>query len=278
MFISGKFLGPYVIIFSVGIFLSSVVIAASEKHATDSELAQCEPEADLYKAQSIKDWEVTVEGWKITKKWRVEEGQQRIAEKIARSSIEEVKGLEGVKHMPTGRAELKNWESHDLPILRCLAKVRLDALSSGNTRAAQSLSRTPQPRDITETGASRAPATSQVSNSSVSRVEQPTSDSGKIYDGLVTDNCVRYRPLQKSGTLSWYQLSNGCTETINVFHSGVSGVGLGSMMTLRAGKSDKSWFANDVANGIYYAACKETILGNKVYLDKALGRCYYRSK
>lgn len=101
-----------------------------------------------------------------------------------------------------------------------------------------------------------------------------SSDNGKIYDGLVTDNCVRYKPLEVRSNASWFQFTNGCSEPIKVFW-GNAGSRLTSLAELSPGQSTKSWYLNTKTNGIHYRGCKVKINGKPLHLDEESGRCYH---
>ena len=102
-------------------------------------------------------------------------------------------------------------------------------------------------------------------------------DNRRIYDGLVTDNCARYKPLNRTNSgLAWFAFENGCNETIHVHYNEAGAKHyFGSMMILKAGRSGKSWYSYEKYNGVNYIACKAKINGKDVHLDEKTKSCYY---
>ena len=101
-------------------------------------------------------------------------------------------------------------------------------------------------------------------------------DNRRIYDGLVTDNCVRYMPLNRTSNQAWFAFENGCNETIHVHYNEAGAKRyFGSLMILKAGRSNKSWYLYEKYNGVNYIACKAKINGKDVHLDEDTKSCYY---
>ena len=123
--------------------------------------------------------------------------------------------------------------------------------------------------------------TSSPSSSNSTQAESDSStgaseDNRRVYDGLVTDHCVRFKPLNRAdGGIAWFALENGCNETIKVWYGNVGSNYFGSLMDLKAGRSDKSWYDYKKYSGVNYIGCKEKIHGKDVYLDKKTNSCYY---
>ncbi len=96
--------------------------------------------------------------------------------------------------------------------------------------------------------------------------------------GTVTELCVKFRNLHvnESG-MQWYEFTNGCTETIQIWHTFTSDK-FGNLAVLKAGQSDKSWYSvtgQYARTGIRYFACRETERGQRVYYSEKDGFCYY---
>jgi hypothetical protein len=98
--------------------------------------------------------------------------------------------------------------------------------------------------------------------------------SERAWVGEVTQICITARNTNVSGNATWYKVTNGCNEPVKVWIDNNGSGNYGSLMELRAGASDKSWYLNTKTNGIKLVGCKDKTGGRDVHLDKHSLRCY----
>jgi hypothetical protein len=121
------------------------------------------------------------------------------------------------------------------------------------------------------------PSTSSYSKNSATQGSSHKHE--RVWFGDVTSLCARYSNPRQSDTITWFTISNGCNESIKVWTGNDEGAStiFGSLMELGPGSSDKSWWLNTKYRGIRYLACKSTVEGHDVFLDKATSHCYYNN-
>lgn len=110
-----------------------------------------------------------------------------------------------------------------------------------------------------------------------------TAPKGIRYVGPVTDNCARYKPLKLDTSVGtqWFELSNGCTEPINIWYASLPSGRFSSLTRLNRGEASKSWFSTRgqyAVREIKYFACRQMENGLQVHFDEKKMYCYVRPK
>lgn len=101
---------------------------------------------------------------------------------------------------------------------------------------------------------------------------------GRRHSGAITEHCVTYRNLKLNDAgMQWFEFSNGCTETIQVWHTGNSQTYSNLSIIPALGKTS-SWYSVNgphAQKGIRYFACRQQEMGEPVNYDKQAQECYF---